>query len=322
MINLISQFLLAQNCREELKLMTTPSSIKELKIGLVGAHTESLNQALEKRGYRTTLLPTTHYPKSKLIKDVDIILGAYFHSAWPWFVKGKIKRKKTICHWVGSDSVLASLDLKRKVQTKIFTKFIDINIAVSSRIKDELAEKGIESIELFHGSDIQPEELPMPKRIGALIYFIEGREKLYGVDRAVEISENLDYVDFYFVGHFNPEKYNKKYKKDNLHFLGFVDLNELWPKISAVIRMTQHDGFPKIIVEAYSKGRYVIHNYPLPGVILCETNEDVVYELIKIQNENVLNKEGIKLFKEQFNYDIFLKRFEEICLSLYEKKKK
>ena len=302
--------------------MTTPKSIKDLKIGLVGAHTESLNQALKKRGYNTTLLPTTHIPKAKIIKDVDIILGAYFQSAWPWFVLGKLKRKKTICHWVGSDSVLAEQNLRRKLQTKIFSKFIDLHIAVSSRIQDELHEKGIESIELFHGSDIEPEDIPMPKRIGALVYFIEGREKLYGVKRVIEISENLNYVDFYFVGHFNPEKYKKKHNKSNLHFLGYVDLTKLWPKISVIVRMTQHDGFPKIIVEAYSKGRYVIHNYPLPGVILSETNEDVVYELIKIQNENIINKKGIELFNKEFHYDKFLERFEKICLSLYDKKKK
>ncbi len=302
--------------------MTTPKSIKDLKIGLVGAHTESLNQALKKRGYNTTLLPTTHIPKAKIIKDVDIILGAYFQSAWPWFVLGKLKRKKTICHWVGSDSVLAEQNLRRKLQTKIFSKFIDLHIAVSSRIQDELHEKGIESIQLFHGSDIEPEEIPMPKRIGALVYFIEGREKLYGVKRVIEISENLNYVDFYFVGHFNPEKYKKKHNKSNLHFLGYVDLTKLWPKISVIVRMTQHDGFPKIIIEAYSKGRYVVHNYPLPGVILSETNEDVVYELIKIQNENIINKKGIELFNKEFHYDKFLERFEKICLSLYDKKKK
>ena len=302
--------------------MTTPKSIKDLKIGLVGAHTESLNQALKKRGYNTTLLPTTHIPKAKIIKDVDIILGAYFQSAWPWFVLGKLKRKKTICHWVGSDSVLAEQNLRRKLQTKIFSKFIDLHIAVSSRIQDELHEKGIESIELFHGSDIEPEDIPMPKRIGALVYFIEGREKLYGVKRVIEISENLNYVDFYFVGHFNPEKYKKKHNKSNLHFLGYVDLTKLWPKISVIVRMTQHDGFPKIIIEAYSKGRYVVHNYPLPGVILSETNEDVVYELIKIQNENIINKKGIELFNKEFHYDKFLERFEKICLSLYDKKKK
>lgn len=302
--------------------MTTPKSIKDLKIGLVGAHTESLNQALKKRGYNTTLLPTTHIPKAKIIKDVDIILGAYFQSAWPWFVLGKLKRKKTICHWVGSDSVLAEQNLRRKLQTKIFSKFIDLHIAVSSRIQDELHEKGIESIQLFHGSDIEPEEIPMPKRIGALVYFIEGREKLYGVKRVIEISENLNYVDFYFVGHFNPEKYKKKHNKSNLHFLGYVDLTKLWPKISVIVRMTQHDGFPKIIIEAYSKGRYVVHNYPLPGVILSETNEDVVYELIKIQNENIINKKGIELFNKEFHYDKFLERFEKICLSLYDEKKK
>jgi len=302
--------------------VTTPKSIKDLKIGLVGAHTESLNQALKKRGYNTTLLPTTHIPKAKIIKDVDIILGAYFQSAWPWFVLGKLKRKKTICHWVGSDSVLAEQNLRRKLQTKIFSKFIDLHIAVSSRIQDELHEKGIESIQLFHGSDIEPEEIPMPKRIGALVYFIEGREKLYGVKRVIEISENLNYVDFYFVGHFNPEKYKKKHNKSNLHFLGYVDLTKLWPKISVIVRMTQHDGFPKIIIEAYSKGRYVVHNYPLPGVILSETNEDVVYELIKIQNENIINKKGIELFNKEFHYDKFLERFEKICLSLYDKKKK
>ena len=298
--------------------MNTSRSIKDLKISLVGAHTESLHEALKKRGYNTQLLPTTHFPKSKLIKDSDIVLGAYFQSAWPWFVKAKLRRKKTICHWVGSDSVLADQNWKRKLQTKIFSRFIDLHVAVSTRIRDELDEKGIKSTVLFHGSDIEPEKIPLPKKMGVLVYFIEGREQLYGVERIIEISKKLPEIDFYFVGHFKPERFKENYPQTNLKFLGFVNMDEIWKKISVIVRMTQHDGFPKVIVEAYSKGRYVIHNYPLPGVILCRSNEDVENKLDELSKTKKSETAGIDLFNEQFHYDKFLAKFEEICQKLFE----
>ncbi|MCE7739615.1 MAG: glycosyltransferase family 4 protein [Candidatus Heimdallarchaeota archaeon] len=299
--------------------MPTPKNLKDLKLSLVGAHIESLNQALEKRGYNTNLLPTTHFPKKKQIKDSDIIFGAYFQSAWPWFVIGKLCRKKTVCHWVGSDSVLSVQNWKRKLQTKIFAKFVDTHISVSTRIKEELDKIGIDSTVLFHGSDIETEDIPMPEKLGVLIYFIAGREKLYGVDRVIEISKEVKDVDFYFVGHFDSLHYKEKYNQSNLHFLGYINISEIWSKISVIVRMTEHDGFPKIIVEAYSKGRYVIHNYPLPGVILSKTNKEVVSELKKLQTTKTTNKKGIELFNEQFHYDKFLEKLEEICLSLFTK---
>ena len=292
-------------------------SLKEKKISLVGAHTESLNEALLKRGYNTDILPITHFPSFKKIKDSDVILGAYFHTAWPWFVISKLKRKKTICHWIGSDSLLAIQNWRRKLQTKIFTKFVDLHLAVSNRIKDELAEIGIESEVLFHGSDIKPEEISMPKKLGVLIYFMEGREKLYGLERVIEIAQRLKDVDFYFVGRFKPEKYTKNYNQKNLNFLGFTNLDELWHKISVIVRMTEHDGFPKTILEAYAKGRYVIHNYPLPGVILCQTNNEVIEELRKLQKTNSVNKDGLEIFKKEFHYEAFLEKFDKLCLSLF-----
>jgi len=299
--------------------MLTPKTLKDLKLSLVGAHTESLNQALEKRGYNTNLLPTTHFPKKKQIKDSNIILGAYFQSAWPWFVIGKLCRKKTICHWVGSDSVLSIQNWKRKLQTKIFARFVDSHISVSTRIKEELDKIGIENTVLFHGSDIETEEISMPEKLGVLVYFIAGREKLYGVERVIEISKEVQDVDFYFVGHFDSIDYKEKYNQSNLHFLGYINISEIWSKISVIVRMTEHDGFPKIIVEAYSKGRYVIHNYPLPGVILCDSNKEVVSELKKLQTTKTANKKGIELFNEQFRFDKFLEKLEEICLSLFTK---
>lgn len=296
--------------------MKSQKSLKDIKISLVGAHTKSLDEALQKRNYNTNLLPTTHFPSFKRIKGSEIVVGSYFQSSWPWFVAAKLKRKKTICHWIGSDTVLSVKNWRRKLQTRIFSKFIDKHIAVSERIKIELDEMGIESTVLFHGSDTEPEEIELPKSFGVLVYFIEGREKLYGLDRIIEISEKLLDVEFYFIGHFDSSKYTNIYSQKNLHFLGFVDMNQIWEKISVIVRMTEHDGFPKIIIEAYSKGRYVIHNYPLPGVILCQTNREVIEEISNLKRTNIINKEGITLFEEQFHYNIFLERFENICLSL------
>jgi len=297
--------------------MTDKIKLKNLKLGLVGAHTLPLKEALEKRGYNVKLLPITHFPLFKAIKGLDIIYGAYFQSAWTWFFISKLAKKKTLCHWIGSDSLLAIKNKKRRIQTKLFSKYIDIHVTVSERIKDELAEIGIESTVLFHGSDIEPEEIALPKKHAALIYFTEDRESLYGLKRIIEISKIYPDIDYYFIGHFNKKRYSEMYPQENLHFLGFVNLEELWPKISVVIRMTEHDGFPKTIVEAYSKGRYVIHNYPLPGVIYCQTDEEVIKELKKIVEKNQINKEGIKLFEEEFHFDKFLNKLEEICLNLF-----
>ncbi len=297
--------------------MTDKLKIKNLRIGLVGAHTKPLKEAMEKRGYNVKLLPTTHFPSFKKIKDVDIIYGAYFQSAWTWFFMGKLAKKKTLCHWVGSDSLLAIKNRKRKIQTKIFSRYIDVHIAVSERIKEELADIGIESTVLFHGSDIEPEEIALPKKHAALIYFTEDRESLYGLKRIISVSKKFSDIDYYFIGHFDTKKYSELYFQENLYFLGFVNLEELWSKISVVIRMTEHDGFPKTMVEAYSKGRYAIHNYPLPGVIFCQTDEEVIRELRKIVEENQINQKGIKLFEEEFHFDKFLNKFKKICRNLY-----
>ena len=54
--------------------MKNQKSLKDIKISLVGAHTKSLDEALRKRNYNTNLLPTTHFPSFKKIKDSEIVL--------------------------------------------------------------------------------------------------------------------------------------------------------------------------------------------------------------------------------------------------------
>lgn len=52
---------------------------------------------------------------------------------------------------------------------------------------------------------------------------------------------------------------------DNVHFLGWrEDMADLYKKSTVVLRLTEHDGWARTVVEGLAMARHVIYTYPVP----------------------------------------------------------
>lgn len=269
-------------------------------IAFVGIAYESLLKPLQDVGIKTKILPITHKVKRKMLKDVDIVHGVYFHNAWAWFILAKLMRKKTLCYWVGSDYLLAKSSWIRRLQLKVTDKFIDKHVANSERMVEELKEIDINASNLPIAVDTKVEKLPLPEKFAVLYYVLEGKEKLYCLDHILAVSKELHEIDFYIVG-MNHHSFQM-----NLHYRGWVDMAEMWAKTNVLVRFTTHDAYPRMGLEALSKGRHVIHNYPLQGLIYSQDVGETVEELKELIENPQLNEEGIELVQTVFSFDTYV----------------
>ncbi len=42
-------------------------------------------------------------------------------------------------------------------------------------------------------------------------------------------------------------------------------MEEIWPDIGVVLRVTEHDGLPRMVLDGLLRGRYAIYAWPLAG---------------------------------------------------------
>ncbi len=288
------------------------STVRNFIVGYVGVGYKDLMNELTKRGINTVQLPICHFPRQN-IRKIDLLHGFFFHSSWPWFIKAKLLRKKTVCYWIGSDTLLATKNYIRKIQLRFVNLFIDRHVVVSGRLKEELQDVGIKSEVLEFGPKVKIENIEYPEKFSVLAYCVKDAEELYGLDKVLHLANRFPGIEFYIVGMDLPD--SEKYEiLPNVTYCGYVDMDTIWPKITLLIRMTLHDGYPRMIVEALAKGRYVIHNYPLSGVIYCQNTDQAEEKIITLIDIREKNQDGQKLVEKKLSFDSFVER----NLELYE----
>jgi hypothetical protein len=296
-----------------------------MKIGLLGPNTQvqhisklfdqyqieyvNLNDSLKMKNKFLRFLEFV-----KMIKDVDIVYGIYGgHNFNLRFGIAKIYGKKVINHWIGSDV----LEAQKNRWYRINQLFININLSCSNLIKDEIKELGIDSIELPiipSGLDYNLSE--MPSQHAVLVYLPEGKEDFYGIDYIDFLAKKYEAIDFFIVANSNSELLPYK----NVHFMGKLNLEEmeqLYKRISILIRLPRHDGLSLMLLEALAKGKEVIYIYDFPFVNTVKNLEELVecFEKI-IESPPKINIDGHNYIKNNYNDRAVYERFMNIIKEL------
>lgn len=168
-------------------------------------------------------------------------------------------KKKIMMLWQGTDVLLAQ---KRAKDSSINSKYIDYSthFSDSKYLIEELQEIGINANLLYFkhlDSHITPVE--RYECISVYSYIAEGKEEFYGLDVLLPIFEKFPEIEFKIFGT-NGKSYPKF---ANVTYYGWVD-NDTYQDISIhtpiFIRLTEHDGYSRSVLEALSFGNEVIWN--------------------------------------------------------------
>ena len=223
---------------------------------------------------------------------------------------------KKIIHWIGTDIFnmmhkLSWMAVKNIVNFLNDKDFNFIHLTEAQHTHDELKELGIES--QIVPLPTKPKKLsPLPKDFTVGVY-INPTQDMYFEQFMYEIAEAMPDIKFKFFG----SNAMKDKVEGNKEWVGWVDMNEFLPTISALVRLTVHDGLPLGPIEAMQAGRNVLSSTQLKYALHTEykggspVKEDVIEKIRQLQ-DMPLNTEGSKYWNAEMSHDLFRERIAKL----------
>lgn len=205
---------------------------KILVVGTVNARI--LARQLQYYGINVDVMyPPRFFNPLKLIK-YDAIYGIYIQSVWRVLIFAKLLRKKTILHVVGTDAVLYSKKFNwKKLFWWLGMCFADLRLYVSDELKNLVRHKGF-VLPIPVDTTLFSTKLEAKREYDVLYYCPQGEEDIY----------KREWIERYIEEHPN-EKVTIINGK-----VPYEDMPRIYLQHKKYIRMTTHDGNPKMVYEA------------------------------------------------------------------------
>jgi hypothetical protein len=201
--------------------------------------------------------------------------------------------------WVGTDvlNVISREDVRRSAAR--FDRIVSTNVAVAPHLVAELATVGIDA--QYVPSVLDP-DLAEPERSGwdgtvrpVLVYLPSLRKEFYGV-QVVErvIAANAD-LRFIVTG----DDTHSLAAYSNVESLGWVsDMRSVYARAGCILRVTEHDGLPRMLIEGLLRGMYAIYSWPLAGCWEARSEEQINAALARYRTMTHPNEEGRAAMRE------------------------
>lgn len=180
---------------------------------------------------------------------------------------------KKVVHFVGSDvwQLYNVSMMSLKFWREYFKANVDILLAESEFIRDELEDLGIKNVRVV---PIPPHTLydvmPLPEKFTVAVYMPQVNAAFYNPEAMEEIATKCPDIEFKFFG--NPMLGGRRKKEDgsdtNVEYMGHIapdKFGEFIKSCSAIIRFPRHDGLPLSVIEFLTAGRYSIQSVPIEG---------------------------------------------------------
>lgn len=274
-------------------------NLKNSSIGIIlfGEHQIIEQWQALTQGYDNFSVCRTNKELSKFNANEHLVI--YFNTntrrAIQTALKIKLKGFNIIKFWTGTDvSNLNKLPFfKKTLSIFLLNKLIKLHLTNSTWLREELKALSIKSKHwisptplYFDAKKTLHDELISKEKI-VLIYTNEGREWLYNAELMLDIAKSTPQLKFIFIGN------NALRTTDlpNAESLGVVNQNtmiELYKKSHILLRVTEHDGFPRMIIEALYFGLNVVFNNVIPHTTLCTKNrKEIIEKLVSKEIETV-----------------------------------
>jgi hypothetical protein len=215
----------------------------------------------------------------KLLKTRDAVI-VVLYGAPSRFLRRQLAlaallRKPVIRWWVGSDVLNLLHDARIRRAALAFNRVVTVNIAVAPHLRDELATVGIPATVIPSLLDPSPASASPNSRPpnSLLVYLPSSRRDFYGFDIVREaVTQNPD-VAFIVVA----DDTHSLARYPNVTSLGWVDdMSAVWETVGGLLRVTSHDGLPRMVLDALRREKHVIYSWPLPGCRLARTLPQVL----------------------------------------------
>lgn len=195
--------------------------------------------------------------------------------------------------WVGTDVLnVITRDEVRKNAVRL-DRIVSVNVAVASHLVDELATAGLYAKFVPSVLDphlIGPEMVEWGEKLKpVIVYMPGGRKEFFGLN-AIEpvITANPD-IKFIVIA----DDTHALASHPNVESLGWVsDMNRIYPRAGCVLRITAHDGLPRMLMEGLLHGLYAIYSWPLQGCWEARSTEEIETALSRYRATTAPNVAG------------------------------
>lgn len=278
---------------------------KKIIIGLIGTDFCAQLLARQINKSNTEFSAVVFNPNFKDLKRCQILHGFFTFGKWKTYALAKLLGKKTICHWIGSDIYQMRTQEKAARLAHRTQCFVDLNFAVADHQLHYLADYHIPAKIMPNLSFIKKQLPPLPRHFTVLSYLPQGyvpaigklNEHFYGSKIIYRLAREFPEVNFLILS--GPEAQGKNIKTikqvdyPNVKFLGWQkDINKWYAASNVLVRITEDDGLPKMVIEALALGRQVIYPWGLPYTHRANNYEQAVKALIKIKADFRFNEAG------------------------------
>ena len=227
----------------------------------------------------------------------DVLMYITYGPCHPWFMRrvgvAAMLGRPMIRWWVGSDVLNAIQDPAVAAAARRMDRFVFRNLTHVPRLAEELAGVGVRA------QVIPPPAPPVPSATAPcwspqlarsiLVYLPAERADFYGARVVEELAERRPDVAFYLL------------RDDGKRFAGRAnvvsmpwtdDMESVYAKIGCLLRITEHDGLSRMVVEALARGKHVIFSWPLEGCILAHNAAEAEQALRTIEAKGGPNLQG------------------------------
>lgn len=212
-------------------------------------------------------------------------------------------RVPLVRNWAGSDAlnVVEIDDIKEQAQK--MSKFISYNVTDSHLgLVQELSTANISCDSIPQLVNLTPKNnlSNIFVKNAVLAYLPSERNVFYGSKYIENLIKNFPNVTFHIVG----DTEHSLSCHTNVVSHGWVnssDMENIWNNIGILIRITEHDGTPRMIYEALNRGKYVIHNNKhLEAIWYAQTDDEIKKMLQNYLAKIEVNKEGLQFINNYF----------------------
>lgn len=291
------------------KKSCSPSAILFGEAGITSAPSLSARELLVEMGWSAELgtIPGSALECLHLARRFDYAIYIDYGMPSAWLVRQfaimALLGVRIIRWWVGSDVLYLLDDVPTSRRSQQLDRHVSANFCVSSHLTHELRKANIESVQI----PIVPSSLPPLDKYwdsglarSVLVYLPKNREEFYGAKVLDRLVADNPATEFILVSN-DGARYRGH---PNVVGLGWVDdMEQVYSRAGSLLRLTSHDGLPRMVIEALARGKYVVYSWPFDGCSLAKTYEEAGSALKYIARATEVNSEGAAIARRDYCLD-------------------
>lgn len=222
--------------------------------------------------------------------------------------------KPCVRWWVGTDVYRLLVQRADICCTLALDRFLAENLVVSDHLVDELLKYQIGSqavpiIPVYRNQHVTA-DWQAARSFTVVVYFPYDDEEYYGasvLDEVIPANPDIRFILLRSDG----RRYADLQNVEALSWLD--DLTPVYDRSGCLLRITKHDGLPRMILEALKRGLYVIYSWPLEGCRYARTPAEVNDALANLKQCVRANEVGCELVEERYGTERMVSAFEAAC---------